>query len=159
MAVLSVEQHAVNRVFSHGEKIIIFMSCAAAAKESNGKYSICPAEKKIFFFNFSPTARPISNTIHRLAEPLSNHLKVKAAVSAKQWLRSQLEASLILSTADYLSGCPRVPGSACHKFFIKFLSERCHNVRAVQWRHCLTSPNLNISMRFLCGWMELEVFL
>lgn len=82
MAGLSEEQHAVNRVFSHGEKIIIFMSCAAAAKESNGKCSICPAENKIFFLNFAPTARPISNTIHRLAEPLSSHLRVKAAVSA-----------------------------------------------------------------------------
>lgn len=82
MGIFLKEQHAVNGLFEHGGKIIIFMSFTAAATE---KCSICSAGETDFVFY--PQWDPFltqHRTGLRLAEPLLGHLNLNAATQACQ---------------------------------------------------------------------------
>lgn len=112
MGIFLEEQHAVNGLFGHGKKIIIFMSFTAAVTESQEMFSLLCGETDFSSFFF--TQRNPFLTQHRaglrLAEPLlgtsepeCSHTSMSAATVMRK-LDSALQ--LILSTADYLFSCP-----------------------------------------------------
>ncbi len=73
MGIFLKEQHAVNGLFGHGEKIIIFMSFTAAATESSEMFNLLCRETDFLNLCFYPQWDPLL-TQHRaglgLAEPL-----------------------------------------------------------------------------------------
>ena len=83
------EQHAVNGLFRHAEKIIILMSFTAAATESWEMFNLLCRETDfcIFFPPFYPQWDPFQ-TQHRaalrLAEPLLGHPNLNAALQTCQ---------------------------------------------------------------------------
>lgn len=88
MGIFLKEQHAVNGLFGHGEKIIIFMSFTAAATESWEMFNQLCRETDFmfcFFFTHSGTLFPTEQGSDlRLAEPLLGHLNLNAAIQACQ---------------------------------------------------------------------------
>lgn len=86
MGIFLEEQHAVNGLFGHGEKIIIFMSFTAAATESWEMFKLLCRETD--FFVFPPTVGPISDTAQgwpqisrataRPSEPECSHTNMSA---------------------------------------------------------------------------------
>lgn len=59
MGIFLKEQHAVNGLLRHGEKIIIFMSFTAAATERREMFNLLCRETDFFF---PPTVGPTSDT-------------------------------------------------------------------------------------------------